>query len=109
MSKVIKIRGKKNSNTNCGPEVEMTKHFLQRCIERRSDLFKKSEATVRARLEHELKHSRLVAIRGNEEHRSFQSHIYICKREKGKLVAITYVYSSTHKKINELHGYRKAS
>lgn len=108
MGKVIKIRGKRNHGFN-EANVELTKHFVTRNVERRQELQRKSEENVRARLLHEVRSSKLISVRGNEEHRSFNCHIFICKREHGKLVAVTYVVSKTHKTINEFSTNRKVS
>jgi hypothetical protein len=99
---------KNNKFTNQGPDVVLTKHFMDRVRERRNELKGKSEFEIRKRLNHEVKNSILISIDNNQEHRNFNGHIFACKRDKGKLIAITYLNSKTVRKVNEFYKPRKA-
>lgn len=97
------------SNFNLGEKIELTKHLIKRTRERRNDMKNLDDLTIRRKLIHEIKNSNIVGIFGNEEHRNFHGHIYVTKREKGKLVGVTYLVSSGRKQTKDIVKYHKAS
>ena len=51
----------------------------------------------------------MLNISGNEEHRNFQGHIYVIRREKGKMIGVTYLVSKGRKQTKDFVKYHKAS
>lgn len=94
-AKVIDLRSFQN--------VTLTKHVIDRSKSRRTDLKGLSDDKIRQKLVNEIKYSKVVGMYGSEEHRSYKGHIYVIKREKGELIAITYLLSNkrmTERKLN---------
>ncbi len=102
-------RNNSMSNFNSGEKIELTNHLIKRSKERRNDLKSLSDSQLRSKLKHEIKNSQLVGIFGKEEHRNFHGHIYVIKRESGKMIGVTYLVSSGRKTTKELVKYKKAS
>jgi len=95
-------------NSNFGENIVLTNHLMARARERR-DLRGMSELQLRRKLKHEIKNSTMLSISGNEEHRNFQGHMYVIRREKGKMIGITYLISKGRKQTKDFVKYHKAS
>jgi len=93
------------NNHNLIEKIVIKKHVIDRVVERRLELKNKDLFQVKKVIMHEISNSRLIAIVGNEEHRSYHGKIYVCKRENGALIAVTYLMSKDERKIQE---FRKA-
>lgn len=93
------------NNHNFNEKIVIKKHVIDRIVERRIELKNKDLFQIKKIIMHEIINSKLIAIVGNEEHRSYHGKIYVCKREKGSLVAVTYLMSKDERKIQE---FRKA-
>ncbi len=109
--KTIKIKGKKQRNNvinyDFGEQVELTNHVVEQAKERRPEFRDKSKEKIKNQLIHEIKNSKLVGLRGNEEHRNYYGNIYACKRENGKLVAITYLLSKNKENYNTFYNEQR--
>lgn len=85
--------------------IVVKKHVIDRVSERRIEMKGKTPFQVKETIIREIQNSKLIAIIGKEEHRSFHGKIYVCKRENNTLVAVTYLLSKDEKKRQE---FRKA-
>jgi len=85
-------------------KVDLTKHVVERARFRRDDLKGLSENKVRSKIIHEINHSKLVGIHNKEEHRTFNGYIYVIKREKYKLVAVTMLLSEKRREMGKLNN-----
>jgi len=88
----------KNKKFGFVEEVIVKKHVIDRVRERRVELKNKTDFEIKRIVTHEIQNSRLISIAGKEEHRNYFGKVYICKREQGKLVAVTYVLSKDEMK-----------
>ena len=86
---------------NTQDEIVITQHVLDRLAQRNQ-----KQGTDRASLERtaiqQIRQSKILSMKGNEEHRSHYGNIYVCKREKGilrdRLVAVTLKLSDVRQR-----------
>lgn len=86
--------------------VIVKKHVIDRVLERRHEMKGKDPFQIKKTVINEIQNSKLIAIVGKEEHRSYHGRIYVCKREGNTLIAVTYLLSKDERKRQE---YRKAN
>jgi hypothetical protein len=87
-------------------------HVLDRLPERMK-IEGLSHQQMRKKVINHVKHSRLMGIKGKEEHREYRGYIYVCKYEKdllgfNQLVVVTIKLSKQRKKEHYLDRFDAA-